>query len=162
MSSSLLIFIGGLASIYAVVIAKDKKQVTPNAIARMFADGIKTIAPAIGACVIGYMIGAMFTDLGVTGEMLIFMEGMNMGRFGLVVFICFITCLLGMVIPGSSLVVLFGPVFIMILTSKGVDPCIGSRYAPLHLRRRVRNYAPRTWYVCWYEFGRFGLWGEDI
>ena len=48
MSSSLLIFIGGLASIYAVIIAKDKKKCTPNAIARMFADGIKTIAPAIG------------------------------------------------------------------------------------------------------------------
>ena len=50
MSSSLLIFIGGLASIYAVIIAKDKNQVTPNVIARMFADGIKTIAPAIGVC----------------------------------------------------------------------------------------------------------------
>lgn len=76
MSSSLLIFIGGLASIYAVIIAKDKKQVPPNAIARMFADGIKTIAPAIGVCVFGYMIGALFTDLGVTDEMLVFMEGL--------------------------------------------------------------------------------------
>ena len=106
MSSSLLVFIGGLASIYAVIIAKDKKQVAPSAIAKMFADGIKTIAPAIGVCVIGYMIGAMFTDLGVTDEMLTFMERLNMGKFGIVVFICFITCLLGMVIPGSSLVVI--------------------------------------------------------
>ena len=96
MSSSLLIFIGGLASIYAVIIAKDKKQVTPNAIARMFADGIKTIAPAIGVWVFGYMIGAMFTDLGVTDEMLTFMEGLNMGKFGIVVFICFITCQIGL------------------------------------------------------------------
>ena len=65
MSGSLLIFIGGLASIYAVIVAKDRKICTPNAIARMFADGIKVIAPAIGVCVIGYMIGAMFTGLGV-------------------------------------------------------------------------------------------------
>lgn len=130
MSSSLLIFIGGLASIYAVLIAKDKKQCTPNAIARMFADGIKTIAPAIGVCVFGYMIGAMFTDLGVTDEMLVFMEGMNMGKFGLVVFICFITCLLGMVIPGSSLVVIFGPVFITILAAKGVNPTLAAAMLP--------------------------------
>lgn len=130
MSSSLLIFIGGLASIYAVIIAKDKKQVTPNTIARMFADGIKTIAPAIGVCVFGYMIGAMFTDLGVTDEMLAFMEGMNMGKFGLVIFICLITCLLGMVIPGSSLVVIFGPVFITILASKDVNPVLAAAMLP--------------------------------
>lgn len=130
LSNSLLIFIGGLASIYAVIIAKDKKQVTPHAIACLFADGVKTIAPAIGVCVIGYMIGAMFTDLGVTDEMLSFMEAMNMGKFGLVVFICLITCLLGMVIPGSSLVVIFGPVFITILASKGVSPVLAAAMLP--------------------------------
>lgn len=130
MSSSLLIFIGGLASIYAILISKDRKQVTPGAVARMFADGIKTIAPAIGVCVIGYMIGAMFTDLNVTDEMLAFMEGMNMDKFGLVLFICFITCVLGMVIPGSSLVVIFGPVFITILVAKGVDPVLAAAMLP--------------------------------
>ncbi len=130
MSSSLLIFIGGLASIYAVLIARDKKDVTPHRIARMFADGIKTIAPAIGVCVFGYMIGAMFTDLGVTDELLAFMESLSMGRFGIVVFICLITCLLGMVIPGSSLVVIFGPVFITILAAKGVDPVLAAAMLP--------------------------------
>ena len=130
MSSSLLIFIGGLASIYAVIIAKDKKMVTPNAVARMFADSIKTIAPAIGVCVFGYMIGAMFTDLKVTDEMLAFMEAMNMSKFGLVLFICLITCLLGMVIPGSSLVVIFGPVFITIFASKGVNPVLAAAMLP--------------------------------
>lgn len=130
MSSSLLIFIGGLASIYTVIIAENKKQVTPNAIARMFADGVKTIAPAIGVCVIGYMIGAMFTDLGVTDEMLTFMEGMNMGKFGLIMFICFITCLLGMVIPGSSLVVIFGSVFITVLAAKSVNPVLAAAMLP--------------------------------
>lgn len=130
MSSSLLIFIGGLASIYAILISKDRKQVTPGAVARMFADGIKTIAPAIGVCVIGYMIGAMFTDLNVTDEMLAFMEGMNMDKFGLVLFVCFITCVLGMVIPGSSLVVIFGPVFITILVAKGVNPVLAAAMLP--------------------------------
>ncbi len=130
MSSSLLIFIGGLASIYAVLIAKDRKQTKPHAIALMFANGIKTIAPAIGVCVFGYMIGAMFTDLGVTDEMLTFMEGLSMGKFGIVVFLCFITCLLGMVIPGSSLIVIFGSVFITILAAKGVDPVLAAAMLP--------------------------------
>ncbi len=130
LSSSLLIFIGGLASIYAVLVTNDKKKVTPNAIAKMFADGVKTIAPAIGVCVIGYMIGAMFTDLGVTDEMLVFMESLNLGRFGLVIVICVITCLLGMVIPGSSLVVIFGPVFITTLVAVGVSPVLAAAMLP--------------------------------
>ncbi len=130
MSSSLLIFIGGLASIYAVLIAKDRKQTRPHAIAMMFANGIKTIAPAIGVCVFGYMIGAMFTDLGVTDEMLVFMEGLNMGKLGIVLFLCLITCLLGMVIPGSSLIVIFGSVFITILAAKGVDPVLAAAMLP--------------------------------
>ncbi len=130
MSSSLLIFIGGLASIYAVLIAKDRKKTRPHAIAMMFANGIKTIAPAIGVCVFGYMIGAMFTDLGVTDEMLVFMEGLNMGKLGIVLFLCLITCLLGMVIPGSSLIVIFGSVFITILAAKGVDPVLAAAMLP--------------------------------
>ncbi len=130
MSSSLLIFIGGLASIYAVLVVKDKKQVTPHAIAKMFGDSVKTIAPAIGVCVIGYMIGAMFTDLKVTDEMLTFMQGLNFGKFGLVVFISLITCFLGMVIPGSSLVVIFGPVFITTLAAVGVDPKLAAAMLP--------------------------------
>lgn len=130
MSSALLIFIGGLASIYAVIVAKDKKQVTPHSIAKMFADGVKTIAPAIGVCVVGYMIGAMFTGLGVTDEMLVFIQGLHLGKFGLVVFICLITCLLGMVIPGSSLVVIFGPVFITTLVAVGVNPVLAAAMLP--------------------------------
>ena len=130
MSSSLLIFIGGLASIYACLVTKDKKLVTPHAIATMFADGVKTIAPAIGVCVFGYMIGAMFTDLKVTDEMLEFMQGLQFGKFGLVVFICLITCLLGMVIPGSSLVVIFGPVFITALVAVGINPVLAAAMLP--------------------------------
>ena len=96
----------------------------------MFADGIKTIAPAIGVCVFGYMIGAMFTDLGVTDEMLVFMEGLSFGKLRLVIFVCLITCLLGMVIPDTSLVVIFGPVFITILVAKGVNPVLAAAMLP--------------------------------
>lgn len=130
LSSALLIFIGGLASLYAVAVCKDKKKVTPHAIAKMFADGVKTIAPAIGVCVIGYMIGAMFTDLNVTAEMKVFIEGLSFGKFGLVVFVCFITCIMGMVIPGSSLVAIFGSMFITILMTVGVNPVLAAAMLP--------------------------------
>lgn len=132
LSSSLLLFIPGIAAMYACLISKDKKIVTPHNIAKMFGDGVKTIAPAVGVCVFGYMIGGMFSALNVAEEMEAFISGMHMGKLGLVVFICLLTCFLGMVIPGSSLVVIFGPVFITTLASVGVNPLLGAAMLPCY------------------------------
>jgi TRAP-type C4-dicarboxylate transport system permease large subunit len=129
-SSSLLIFIPGITAIYSVLISKNKKVVTPKSIIDMFAKGVKTIAPAVGVCVIGYMIGALFSAMDVAAEMETFITSMQFGKFGMVVFICLFTCFLGMVIPGSSLVVIFGPVFISALSSVGVDPLLAAAMLP--------------------------------
>jgi len=129
-SSSILLFIAGIATIYACLVAKDKKQVTPHNLAKMFGNGIKTIAPAIGVCVIGYMIGGLFSDLNVAADMESFIVSMNFDKFGMIFFICLLTCFLGMVIPGSSLVVIFGPVFISTLATVGVDPLLAAAMLP--------------------------------
>ena len=130
MSSSILLFVGGLASIYTVLTAKDKSVVTPRNMAKMFGDGVKSIAPAIGVCVFGYMIGALFNDLRVAEEMGAIITGWNFGKLGTVVAICLITCFMGMVIPGSSLVVIFGPVFITCLANVGCDPMLAAAMLP--------------------------------
>lgn len=130
LSNSLLLFIPGIATLFSCLIVKDKKTVTPHKIAMMFAKAVKTIAPSIAVCIIGYMIGAMFNDLDVSGEMQLFIEGVNFSKFGLVLFICTLTCFLGMVIPGSSLVVIFGPVFITTLASVGVNPILAAAMLP--------------------------------
>ena len=130
MSSSLLVFIPGISVLFACLISKDKKIVTPHGIAKMFANGVKTIAPAVGVCIIGYMIGALFSDLNVAEEMQAFILNISFNKIGLVTFICLITCFLGMVIPGSSLVVIFGPVFITTLASVGVNPVLAAGMLP--------------------------------
>jgi len=130
LSSSMLLFIAGIASLYACLIVKEKKTVTPHKIAKMFASSIKTIAPAIGVCLIGYMIGGMFSDLNIAADMESFIISMNLSKLSMVVFICIITCFLGMVIPGSSLVVIFGPVFISTLASVGVNPVLAAAMLP--------------------------------
>ena len=130
MSSSILLFIGGLSSLYACGIAKDRSKVTLPALAKMFGDGVKTIAPAIGVCIFGYMIGALFADLNVAEEMGTIITGWNFGKLGTVIAICAITCFMGMVIPGSSLVVIFGPVFITTLATVGCDPLLVAAMLP--------------------------------
>ena len=130
MSSALLLFIPGVSAFYTCLIARDKKVVTPHSIAKMFAGGVKSISPAIGVCVFGYMIGSMFKDLGVAEDMSSFITSIGFSRLGMVLFICILTCFLGMVIPGSSLVVTFGSVFIVTLESVGVNPMLAAAMLP--------------------------------
>lgn len=130
LSKSVLLFVAGISSIYSCLIVKDKSTITPNKIAKMFADGVKSISPAIGVCVFGYMIGAMFDDLGVAEALGEVMATWNFGKFGMVLIICAITCVMGMVVPGSSQVVIFGPVFITLLNNVGVNPLLAAAMLP--------------------------------
>ena len=130
LSSSILLFIGGLSCIYTCFITKDKSVVKINNIAKMFGNGVKTIAPSIGVCVFGYMVGALFADLDVTGEMGAIITAWNFGKFGTVLAVCLITCFMGMLIPGSSLVVIFGPMFITVLANVGCEPLLVAAMLP--------------------------------
>ena len=53
-SSSLLYFVAGIASIYTIIVAKNKKDVTLNEMAKLFGEKIKSISPAIATCLFGY------------------------------------------------------------------------------------------------------------
>ena len=130
LSKSILLFIGGLATIYTCLIVKDKSTVTPHKIAKMFAASVKSIAPAIGVCIFGYMIGSLFADLNVANDLGDIISAWNFGKLGTVVAVCLITCFMGMVIPGSSLVVIFGPVFITTLAGVGCNPLLVAAMLP--------------------------------
>ena len=130
LSSSILLFIGGVSSIYTCLIVKDKSQVSIPNLAKMFAGSIKSISPTIGVCIFGYMIGSLFSDLNVAEELGAIITAWNFGKLGTVVAVCLITCFMGMVIPGSSLVVIFGPVFITTLASVGCDPLLVAAMLP--------------------------------
>lgn len=130
LSSSILLFIGGISAIYACLISKDKSVVTPKSLIDMFAKSVKTIAPTIAVCVFGYMIGGLFSDLNVAEDLGVIIGEWNFGKLGTVLAICLITCFMGMVIPGSSLVVIFGPVFITTLANVGVDPLLAAAMLP--------------------------------
>lgn len=130
LSKSVLLFTAGVSSMYACLVAKDKSAITPSKMAKMFAGGVKSISPAIGVCVFGYMIGAMFEDLRVAESLGALMATWNFGKLGMILAICAITCVMGMVVPGSSQVVIFGPVFITLLSGVGVNPLLAAAMLP--------------------------------
>ncbi len=130
MSSSILYFIAGVSAIYAVCVHNNKEQVSVKAIAKMFSESIKSISPAITTCIFGYMIGALFSDLNVAENLKDVFSTLHMGRWGVLLSIPLFTCFLGMVIPGSSLVVMFGTVFISLFETVGVNPLLAAAMLP--------------------------------
>lgn len=129
-SSSLLIFVAGITSLYGILIAGNKEELTPKAIVVLIADKVKSLAPTVATCVFGYIIGALFTDLDMGGQLQAAFAELNMGRVALAFTIPLFICFLSMVIPGSSLVVMLGPAFISIFAAAGVNPLLVAAMLP--------------------------------
>ena len=83
-SGSLLFFVAGIASIYAVIIMffKDRSKVSFNSLVKIMSGSAKGIASTVGTCLFGYMIGTLFSDINATEELGVFLETLNM-PFGL-------------------------------------------------------------------------------
>ena len=129
-SKSLLFFIAGVAAIYAVALVKDKKTVTPAKMAKLFSSKMKSLVGPIAACFFGYLIGELFADINATVELEVFLNELNMPLWGLALLIPLITAFLGMIIPGSSQVIIFGPVFISAFAAAGLNPVFVAAMLP--------------------------------
>jgi TRAP-type C4-dicarboxylate transport system permease large subunit len=129
-SSSLLIFVAGMTSLYGILIARNRKELTPAAIVALFADKVKSLAPTVATCVFGYMIGALFMDLDMGGQLQTVFAELNMSRVALAFVVPLFICFLSMVIPGSSIVVMLGPAFVSIFASAGTNPLLVAAMLP--------------------------------
>lgn len=129
-SSSILLFTAGIASFYAIMVSKNKKARSISVMADTFAKGIKGLVPTVATCIFGYIIGALFSGIGVAAELESFILGLNLGKFGMAFMISTLTCFLGMVIPGSSITVMFGPLFITVMAATGINPLLAAAMLP--------------------------------
>ena len=129
-SSSLLIFVAGIAALYGLLAAKDKSVRKPRAMVEIFAKGVKGLAPIVATCIFGYTIGELFEYIEAGAQIKTVFEALNIGRVGLCFLVPLLTCFVTMVIPGSSVTVMFGTVFISLFASAGVDPLLVAAMLP--------------------------------
>ncbi len=129
-SNSLLVFVPGLATIFGVLISKDTVNGSIKGMIKILNNGLKGLVPTVATCIFGYMIGELFADIGAGNELQIVIEQLNLGKYGLAFVIPLISCFISMIIPGSSMVVMFGPVFITMFASVGVNPLLVAAMLP--------------------------------
>lgn len=129
-SSSLLIFVAGIAALYGILAAKDKSVKRLGAVVQTFSKGIKGLAPIVATCIFGYTIGELFEFIQAGDQIKQVFEALSIGRVGLCFLVPLLTCFVTMVIPGSSVTVMFGTVFISLFASAGVDPLLVAAMLP--------------------------------
>ena len=129
-SKCLLFFIAGVAAIYAVIVIGKKKRPGISEVADMFTGKMKSLVGPIAACLFGYMIGKLFADIDATASLAEFLQNLHISKVGLAFLVPLITCALGLIIPGSSQVVIFGPVFIAAFTAAGSNPLFVAAMLP--------------------------------
>lgn len=129
-SNSILLFTAGLASFYAILVSKNKDVKNIFYIKNIFKKALNGLVPTVATVIFGYIIGALFSGLGVAGELEGFINELNMNKYLMALFISILTCVLGMVIPGSSLVAMFGTVFVVVMAASGINPLIAAAMLP--------------------------------
>ncbi|MBR2459816.1 MAG: TRAP transporter large permease subunit [Clostridia bacterium] len=129
-SSSLLIFVAGIATIYGLLVGKDRSLRRPAVLVEVFSKGVKGLAPIVVTCIFGYAIGELFEYIEAGAQIKTVFEALGIGRVGLCLIVPLLTCFVTMVIPGSSVTVMFGTVFISLFASVGADPLLVAAMLP--------------------------------
>lgn len=129
-SSSLLIFIPGITTFIGLLISRDRKAFNIKKVIEILSKGVKGLAPTVATCIFGYMIGELFADIKAGEELQTFLQDLSLGRVGLAFVIPLICCFVTMVIPGSSVVVMFGSMFITLFASAGSNPLLVAAMLP--------------------------------
>ena len=129
-SSSLLIFVAGIATLYGILAANDKSTRNIKTIIQTFSKGVKGLAPIVATCIFGYTIGELFEYINAGAQIKEVFEALSIGKVGLCFIIPLLTCFVTMVIPGSSVTVMFGTVFISLFASSGVNPLLVAAMLP--------------------------------
>lgn len=131
-SSSVILFTPGVAAIYSLLISRKELPggFTIGNIFNLFKKGIKQITPVAATVYFAYSISYLYGDAGIGENLGDFVQRLNMSKTQLILFIPLFTTFLGMILPGSSQIAIFGGGILGILTVVGIDPLLVAAILP--------------------------------
>jgi TRAP-type C4-dicarboxylate transport system permease large subunit len=129
-SGNILQFAPGLAAIYACIIARKIAKVGPATMAAAFTKSIKSIVPITATIFFAYCLAALFADVGLGPAVKTYFEGLGLNFVLLAFMLPLFTAIVGMVIPGSSQVAIFGSAIVGIMVASGGHPLLIAAMLP--------------------------------
>lgn len=131
LSGCVLLFTPGIAALYALFIADKSLNLTPQKLANSLSKSVKGIVPVCATIFFAYCISNLFDALNVgvaIGEMV---SSWGLSLLVLALIIPLFTAFLGMILPGSSQIAIFGGAFVSILAAAGANPFLVAGMLPV-------------------------------
>ncbi len=131
-NSSLLLFIPSLIVVLGILLSGKKyiKEMNPIRIFNDITDGMLKVVPTSSLVLFAYFVSNVFEDLKVEEGISVFVSELNMSRVALCFVIPLFTAILGMLLPGSSQVKIFGGIIISIMAAAGSNPMLVAAMLP--------------------------------
>lgn len=132
LNNSLLLFIPSLIVICGILLSgKDtiRKMTLPN-MCQEIHNGMRKVVPTAALVLFAYFVSNVFEDLNVEVAIGEFISSLNMSRVALCFLIPLFTAVLGMLLPGSTQVKIFGGIIISIMAAAGSNPMLIAAMLP--------------------------------
>ena len=125
-ASSILLLIPSLIVVCGVLLSDKatKARMTPEKIFGYMEKGMLKVVPTAALVLFAYFVSNVFETLGVEQAIGAVIQSMNLPKVALILLIPLFTAVLGMLLPGSTQVKIFGGVIISILAAAGVEPML--------------------------------------
>lgn len=130
--SSIILFTPGLCAIYAIFIGRKKMEggASLPALFNTLKKAILTVTPVAITIYFAYSISYLFGGLNVGGNLGEYIQTLGLAKWQLAIFIPVFTCFLGMILPGSSQIAIFGTGIVGGLAVMGLDPLLAAALLP--------------------------------
>ena len=131
-SNSILLFIPALIVICGIFLSgrETVRKMTPRYIFDCVCSGMKSVVPTSSLVLFAYFVSNVFADINVEIAIGQYISGLNLPHLALAFLLPLFTALLGMLIPGSTQVKIFGGIIISIAAAAGANPMMVAGLLP--------------------------------
>lgn len=132
LNSCLLLFIPSLIAVCGVLLSGKNGQntMTLKSMCDDIRDGMLKVVPTASLVLFAYFVGNVLEDLDVEAAIGAYFAALNMSRVALCFLIPLFTAILGMLLPGSTQVKIFGGIIISIMAGAGTNPMLAAAMLP--------------------------------
>ena len=131
-TSSLLLFIPALIVLVAIALSnkETKKKMTLPRMYKEITDGMLKVVPTASLVLFAYFVSNVLVTLGIEKAIGEYIASLNMSLLALALILPLFTAVLGMLIPGSTQVKIFGGIIITVVTAAGGNPMLACAMLP--------------------------------
>ena len=131
-NSSILLIIPSLIVLCGILLSgkETMKKMTPAYMYDQICKGMKSVVPTSALVLFAYFVSNVFADINVEVAIGEYISGLNLPLIALAFVLPLFTAVLGMLIPGSTQVKIFGGIIISIVASAGGNPMMAAAMLP--------------------------------